>query len=430
MTTVTKGKTYSLKTQLTRQFVVFAIILSLIFSSLNFLTLYVIEDGYFALRLDEEANRLQQHYHHTQTWSAPLYSYMSLHETRENFPQDIREKALTHQQQSEFFGENERFYHVHALHETGPFLVAEVSKMLLVRAKTQNILWLLCSLTVIMLLLATVLGITLGKHILSPLTRLANTVESMSPDNLQTHFKHEYPNNEIGKLASTLEKSMQRIQHFITREQHFTRDISHELRTPTAIINSSAALLTQDKTLLSNEQHTHISRIQNACQNMQQTISALLSLAREENAPSLQEVNVLASVERVVVDQAHLLTHKDVEVDIQISNQATLMLSITHLEILLTNLIKNAFQYTIEGCVTIHFAKHTLSVRDTGVGIEDTIKEQACHSLVKGQHSQGFGIGLSLVSRLCEHYDIHLNIQHLQPGTHISLVFPTHSSNV
>lgn len=91
--------------------------------------------------------------------------------------------------------------------------------------------------------------------------------------------------------------------------------------------------------------------------------------------------------------------------------------------ILLSNLIGNAFQYTNEGFVKISFKSKRLSVTDSGEGIEENIKQKATSDLVKGRRSKGFGIGLSLVSRLCEHHNIELELEHLNQGTCISLKF-------
>jgi signal transduction histidine kinase len=75
------------------------------------------------------------------------------------------------------------------------------------------------------------------------------------------------------------------------------------------------------------------------------------------------------------------------------------------LAVLLENLIGNAFQYTHAGKVTIEMQGNTLIIADTGPGIDLSISGEITNPTVKGSQSTGYGFGLSIVKRLCEHQD-------------------------
>ena len=73
----------------------------------------------------------------------------------------------------------------------------------------------------------------------------------------------------------------------------------------------------------------------------------------------------------------------------------------------LGNLVGNAVKYTLEGEVLVKLLADSVEVIDSGPGLSP---EDAARLFERGYrgthagHSQGGGIGLSIVSRLCELY--------------------------
>jgi signal transduction histidine kinase len=62
----------------------------------------------------------------------------------------------------------------------------------------------------------------------------------------------------------------------------------------------------------------------------------------------------------------------------------------------------------------------TLIVADTGPGIETSLSGNITEPAVKGSQSTGYGFGLSIVKRLCEHQGWLLTLSSEQ-GTKISV---------
>jgi signal transduction histidine kinase len=417
-------KPYSIRRRIMIQFCLFSVLLSVLFSAYNFLFLYVIEDEFIVRDIIAEADYLQQEYDKNGRWPLSKKSNMVLHRQIDTLPNEVKKVLLEEPQRKEFFGEQGRHYHLHQI-DTEPtrYLLAEVSQKLLVRPLRNSVLISLSILALLLTLLACFIGWRLARQTTKPLSDLAQLVDGVSPDKLPVGFARHYPNNEIGILASTLEKSMQHIQAFVEREQHFTRDASHELRTPIGVIKNAAELLGSDSNL-SQTSRDLLQRINRASLQMEQTVNTLLSLAREESKHRvIAPVRLLPIVEKVIIQHAWLLEHKPVEVNIDIAEDAELMTQGGILQILLANLLSNAFQYTMQGQVSITFSEQQLRVFDTGPGIEEQIKDSLLEPLVKGSQSQGFGIGLSLVKRLCEHHRLELSIQSQTRGMMVCIGF-------
>ena len=93
------------------------------------------------------------------------------------------------------------------------------------------------------------------------------------------------------------------------------------------------------------------------------------------------------------------------------------------LKVLLDNLLSNAFHYTEAGEVKIDFRDGQLLISDTGPGIDAAILNNLATPGVKGRRSTGFGFGLSIVQRLCEHQGWKMAVNS-ENGTIVTVSFP------
>jgi signal transduction histidine kinase len=156
---------------------------------------------------------------------------------------------------------------------------------------------------------------------------------------------------------------------------------------------------------------------------MEQTVTTLLTLAREEHTDvHKQDVKILPLIEQSIIDQHHLINDKPIEVEVNDNCDREIYAQSGMLTVLLDNLLGNAFQYTQEGKVTIEMINSTLIVLDTGPGIDQSISGEITDPAVKGSQSTGYGFGLSIVKRLCEHQNWSLVLSS-ERGTKISITF-------
>lgn len=418
---------HSLRHRLVLAFASFALLTVLLFGFLAVVFAYAVEDSFFDRMLEDESQHQLASLASTGNTAAPKRELIRIYHTIDDLPADLREQLHASETRHEFAGSDGRHYHLRRLTVAGRdsplWLVAEVSQYLVVRPVLADMLWLLVKTAAVLLLLIGLAGYWLAWRATAPLTALARHVAETGPGNLAQPFAAAYPNNEIGLLARHLEQTLQRLNHFLQREQHFTRDASHELRTPIAVIQSSAELL-QAQPLPASAQVLS-QRIHAASVQMEQIVKLLLSLAREAPAPAAEPVALLPLIEASVVQHAALLRDKTVTVSVTVASTVRVRGHATVLAIIIDNLIRNAFQYTAQGEIIIHYQDNTLQIQDSGRGIDADVKARLGEPLCKGEQSSGFGIGLSLVSRLCEHYGITLRIADVATGgTCVSLHWP------
>jgi len=259
---------------------------------------------------------------------------------------------------------------------------------------------------VVMVALALALGGWLAHRTTAPLSRLADAVGGATPEQLPPQFAASFPDDEVGLLARRLDDLIARVRAFVEREREFTRDASHELRTPLTVIRTATERLGAE-TGLSDAARRSLDHIAQSARQLEQTVVLLLSLAREQGSlESELATPVLPMLERVVVEQSPLLDRKSVEVQVDLAPGVFTTLPPAVLNVLLSNLVGNAFAHTREGRVVIGMDGDTLRISNPGSGVRD----EDYAAFAKGEASQGTGLGLSIVRRLCERHGIDLRI--------------------
>lgn len=435
------NKPHSLSRRIVAQFCIFTLFISAIYCFFCLILLYNLEDRFIEREVAQEAEYLQTQHQQNGQWPNTRAAHMSVYFSEKTLPVDMQQQFLAEPQRIEFYGAEGRHYHLYTLSKSESiYLVAEVSQKLLVRPIRDGVIqfFLICG--GILSLVAFFIAWMLGRKTATPLKQLADLVDGVAPENIPNTFAHNFPNNEIGVLARTLENSMQQISKALEREKCFTRDTSHELRTPVAIIKNAVEVY-QEKNHLhhlessnseniksenSNAQINNnalINRISDAAMQMEQTVNTLLILAREEhNTESKTLIQLLPLVEQSILDHSYILNGKAVEVDVTNNCNTKIHAQSGMLKVLLDNLLSNAFQYTNRGEVKVDFLNNQLVISDTGLGIEENISSHITAPAVKGSQSTGYGFGLSIVKRLCEHQGWQLTVES-NKGTVVSVLF-------
>ena len=196
----------------------------------------------------------------------------------------------------------------------------------------------------------------------------------------------------------------ERLTDVVQRDREFNADVSHELRTPLAVIKGAVELLLSTPDL-DEKTRTRLQRIQRAEQQCTDLISALLLLSRNERGHGATDVGKVA--EQLLDAHRAQLGGKPLELRVEGARGLVVDAPEAAVAVALGNLIGNAVKYTTHGEVVVRLRPQAVEVIDSGPGLsaEDAAKlfERGYRGTHAG-HSQGGGIGLSIVRRLCELY--------------------------
>jgi signal transduction histidine kinase len=258
---------------------------------------------------------------------------------------------------------------------------------------------------VVFTLFSLLVGWWAASRVMSPVTELAQRLRrsgrSAESESLATHFAED----EVGELARALDDYAERLTDVVKRDREFNADVSHELRTPLAVIRGAVELMLA-RSDLDHKTEVRLRRIQRAEQQCTDLIGALLLLSRNERGHGAADVGRIA--EQLLDAHRGQLAGKPLELQLEgAPGQVVVDAPEAAVTVALSNLIGNAVKYTPDGGVRVRLRENAVDVIDSGPGLS---AEDAARLFERGyrgshaEHTQGGGIGLSIVRRLCALY--------------------------
>ncbi|HCX29458.1 MAG TPA: hypothetical protein DHU55_06755 [Blastocatellia bacterium] len=261
----------------------------------------------------------------------------------------------------------------------------------------------------IILLLASAGGYFLARKSLSPIALMDQQTRRITVENLSSRLEAPNPRDELGRLATTINELLGRLDAAFKEQQRFIADASHELRTPVAVLRGEAEIsLERDRP--ANEYKDSLKLIGEEAERLSRIVEDLFTLAHQpvESYSLAKEPLYLNEVIAECVRAARVLaTRKGLLLNTGALSEVSLLGDEELLKRMLLNLLDNAVKYTPEGgriSVALerngHFAR--ISVTDTGIGIpmEDQSRIFDRFYRVDKPRSRalgGAGLGLSIV---------------------------------
>lgn len=248
-------------------------------------------------------------------------------------------------------------------------------------------------------LILVVVSVLVVRAIIRPL----RTLESWSGAQSAEHVDAELPElrfREFHTLADRFRGAFLRLREGVTREKLFLRHASHELRTPIAILSSNLELMDRltDRPERSEEEHASFLRQYRAIEDVQLLIETLLWINRQsDQIPKSESVELRAELNEIIENYRYLLEAKSVELKLE-GEIESIVAPIAAVRIVLSNLIRNAFQYTVEGVIRVEILPDRVIIENTNLHAADL------HESGESDDDYGFGLGLELVDLICARF--------------------------
>ena len=230
--------------------------------------------------------------------------------------------------------------------------------------------------------------------------------------------------DEFEKLNEVLRFMTTKIQMDYKGLKEFTENASHEIQTPLAIIQNKVEQLLQDESLTEN-QVEKFSDILQATSRLSKLNKGLSQLVRIENGQyiDVEEVDLVSIIENNLHQLEEIIDAKNISVKTNFSSPTKIEININLAELLILNLLKNAVNHNIVGGeINIEVQGKVLIISNSGIDKKLDITN-LYGRFTKGSNSKSLGLGLAIVNKICNNYDVVLSYDYKEGLHHIKLEF-------
>jgi heavy metal sensor kinase len=264
----------------------------------------------------------------------------------------------------------------------------------------RHFLWAVAALMPVGLLLAGGGGWLLARRALRPVDQMTRAARRIEAEHLAQRLEGAEVNDELGRLAQTLNEMLARLEAGFAQVRRFSADASHELRTPLTVLKGEIEVALRNPRGADEYRRVLASTLEEV-ERMARLVDELLLLSRAD-AGALRWESEPVELDRLVEEatkQADVLARPK-RIGVTLTEVAPLIVrgDGQRLKQLLLNLVDNAIKYTPDG------GQVTLSLRATGRPPSDPAASGAEEWAEIGVRDTGVGIPPEELPRIFERF--------------------------
>ncbi len=222
----------------------------------------------------------------------------------------------------------------------------------------------------------------------------------------ELRIKHQMELAEVEKIS----------EHRLNEAKtNFYTSITHELRTPVFLITAQLEEILENAKDTVKVPYAYLAAIHRHAQRLNELISRIIDFRKigaENLNLSLQRADIVAFCKAKTENYTDMFRQKNIAYAFRAStDEIPLDFDPLKLELIISNLISNAFKYTKCGgrvalTVQDEADRVVLSVEDNGIGIDERVRDTIFESFFRSERGkrqgEGDGLGLSYVKNLVE----------------------------
>lgn len=258
-------------------------------------------------------------------------------------------------------------------------------------------------------MLVVAIGWCVTRRAFSPVERIVNAAEGIRPPHLDARLPVGQVKDELSRIAETMNRMLDRLEHGFLREKRFTGNASHELRGPLAKVTAEIDLiLSTDRSV--EEYREALVRCRGYAEGLKRIVESLFLLARLDQEGARLDMQS-TDIETLVVEVINRLPQADAErVDLEIgegSDPIVVQCEGRLISVLVRNVVENALRYSpqeerVKVRVRRDDGRAVLEVEDHGPGIPEDRKDLVFDRFFRLDESRcrdtgGAGLGLAIV---------------------------------
>ena len=262
-----------------------------------------------------------------------------------------------------------------------------------------------------------VLGLALGALVwwlvggtLRPVEEMRVEVSEIGSTDLGRRVPQPGTNDEVDRLATTMNEMLERLESSIGRQQRFVADTSHELRSPLTRIRSELEVDLAHAT--DPRQKAVLEGLLEEVVGMQHMVEDLLLLARSDAGQGLGLFRRLDLDDLVLREARRIQSRQRVEVDLSAVSGAHVIGDAGQLSRAIRNILDNAERHA-EARISLSLEESAdmavLVVADDGPGIPDHESDKVFERFTRLDEARsagtgGTGLGLAISREILERH--------------------------
>jgi heavy metal sensor kinase len=295
----------------------------------------------------------------------------------------------------------------------GDYVVVLGSPMESLDEELASLRWTLTYIVPMALIIAGFGGWFLARRSLSPVVSMADRARQIGGENLSERLPVANPRDELGRLASTFNELLGRLERSLGQQRQFMADASHELRTPVATARTAASVALQQPHRDEHDYRQTLELVEQQTTRLSRVVDDMFTLARADagNYPIRKVPMYLEEVIEELVRAARVIAStKEVTVDDALTVRSASFCGDEELiRRMIGNLIDNAVRHAPPGSsVRVDLDRsatgYVIAVRDQGPGVSDEIRPYIFERFYRGDPARqrgpmshdGAGLGLAL----------------------------------
>jgi signal transduction histidine kinase len=284
----------------------------------------------------------------------------------------------------------------------------------------------------VIITLAIIGGIIMSVSVLARIDTITRTAEAIIEGDLDRRVPLRGVADDIDRLASTLNRMLNRISLLLGVVRQVSRHIAHDLRTPLGRLRQSLEDA-RTKAKCTSDYERAINRALAETDEILATFAALLRIAQIESGTrragfqpvdlSALALHIADSYTPVAEDAGKKLT-VSIMPDVYIVGDRELLIQ------LLVNLIENAIRHTRHGSQilveVLGGRRPALVVSDNGPGMSEDERKRIEYRPNRREGAtgmEGHGLGLTLVAAITELHDAEIKLSDCRPGLAVCMAF-------
>lgn len=273
---------------------------------------------------------------------------------------------------------------------------------------------------------------------LKPISDVVSNVNDITISSLNLRVPEGNGTDEIGRLAKTFNKMLERLETSFAMQKNFIANASHELRTPLTSINGQIEVLMM-KDRPADEYKSALGSVLEDIKSLIDLSNRLLLIARTSaEGPSSYSTKI--RIDEIIwqaqeeIKKFNPSFHINISPDSSLTDSEQIIVAGDEylLKTAVSNIIENACKYSYDNTVDIKFGSTDRMVKvvfeDRGIGISEEDIKKIFEPFYRGGNAisyPGTGIGLSLVNQIIKNHNGTIDISSkIGQGTKITLFLP------